>query len=440
MNDLRLPENGGGRVQLPSLLLDARSKWAWARVGGIAPAERLLRHSTRAGITRVVVILAKNAADKGQNLRQWIGTASLRVEIASSSDLNPFLQQFAAEADVLYADGTSIIDPRLIMALITAPATMFIPQDKEDLYDAGNPAAAILVKASDIPTWRQNGLRSVISRSKELFPHEIDPYVPHLRGRVEPYVMNVRDRVTAKRATWTLIRSQQKKVMDLPSMYLDPFFENWLTRLLCSTPITPNMVTFLGAAVAVAAASCFWHGLFFTGAIVMFLVEVLDGVDGKLARTKLMFTRTGEYEDVIDYAYENLCYIAIAVGLARTDVSPVYLPAALAGILVACDTVDNILYTLSGKWFGKSLDLMHRFDAGFRLVAGRRNIYGLMFVIGFSLGYPLATFALVALWSLVTAFVHGVRLVQHVAGRGFFPAMGRETLREAAKPDGGGTQ
>jgi phosphatidylglycerophosphate synthase len=433
-------ERRGSFRQPPFLLLDARSEWAWARVGGITPAARLLYHSTHAGVTRIVVILRRGITNHEQYLREWIGTASLRIEIASSPHLDPFLQQFSANGDVLFMNAAFIIDPRLVTALITARSTTILRSDKEGRYASDNRTVAMLVKACDVPAWRQNGLESAVPGSSQLFPDDIDPYVPHLRGRLHPYVMKVEDMASARRATWTLIRSQQKKVMDLPSMYLDPFFENWLTRLLCSTPVTPNMVTFLGAAIAILAALCFWHGFFITGALIMFLVEILDGVDGKLARTKLMFTRVGEYEDIIDYAYENFCYIALAVGLTRTVASPAHLPAILAGILIASDTVDNILYTLSGRWYGKSLDLMHRFDAGFRLIAGRRNIYGLMFVVGFSLGYPLVTFALAAAWSLVTAFVHGVRLLQHaVATRSAFKE-GYKTLVEEAKPQAGGPQ
>ena len=127
----------------------------------------------------------------------------------------------------------------------------------------------------------------------------------------------------------------------------------------------------------------FWHGYFVIGAFCTFVVEILDGVDGKLARTTLHYTKLGHYEHIIDYFYENSWYVAIAVGLSVTI--PNHLPALLAGLLIISDTADNIFYALAGKWYGKSIDLFSPFDVAFRCIAGRRNIYGFMFIIGFFL-------------------------------------------------------
>jgi phosphatidylglycerophosphate synthase len=226
--------------------------------------------------------------------------------------------------------------------------------------------------------------------------------------------MEVSSQKEARKATSLLIRTQQKQVMDLPAQFIDPPFENMLTRLLCNTPVTPNMVTFAGVAVGALVAWLFWHGCFLPGAICMFIVEVLDGVDGKLARTKLHFTNLGHYEDLIDYFNETSWYVALGVGLGHTALTPS--PAFLASLLICSDTSDNILYTLASKWYGRSIDLFSCFDRAFRRIAGRRNIYGAMFIVGFSLGYPLYTFAIAAVWAGVTAAIHGCRVFQF--GRG----------------------
>jgi phosphatidylglycerophosphate synthase len=199
--------------------------------------------------------------------------------------------------------------------------------------------------------------------------------------------------------------------MDLPAQFIDPHFENGLTYLLCNTPITPNMVTFLGVGVGVIVAWLFWHSHFLTGALTAFLVEVLDGVDGKLARTKLHFTRLGQYEDLIDYFNETSWYVALAVGLRATGLNA--WPALLTGLLISSDMADNILYTLASKWYGKTIDFFSDFDRAFRRIAGRRNIYIFMFIIGFSIGYPLQTVAIIAIWAAITATVHGFRFLQY---------------------------
>jgi hypothetical protein len=82
-------------------------------------------------------------------------------------------------------------------------------------------------------------------------------------------------------------------------------------------------------------------------------------------------------------------------------------------LLICSDTTDNIIYTLSNKWYGKTVDFFSPFDRAFRRIAGRRNIYGFMFIIGFSFGYPFQTFAIVAIWAALTASIHGLRLFQY---------------------------
>jgi hypothetical protein len=94
--------------------------------------------------------------------------------------------------------------------------------------------------------------------------------------------------------------------------------------------------------------------------------------------------------------------------------------------MIAADTADNLWYTLSGAWYGKSIDLFGSFDRRFRLIAGRRNIYCSMFIIGFGVGFPLQTFAMTSIWAAVTAAVHAFRLRRY--GR-----EGKKVMR-AAKP------
>jgi phosphatidylglycerophosphate synthase len=171
------------------------------------------------------------------------------------------------------------------------------------------------------------------------------------------------------------------------------------------------MVTVAGLVVGAAVVWLFWHRYFLAGALTTFLVEVLDGVDGMLARTKLHYSKLGKYEDLLDYFNETSWYIALGVGLRGVHLNPS--PAYVAGLLIFSDTADNIFYTLAVKWFGKTIDLFSPFDATFRRIAGRRNIYSFIFIIGFLLGYPFETLALVAVWATLTASIHGIRLVQY---------------------------
>jgi hypothetical protein len=68
-------------------------------------------------------------------------------------------------------------------------------------------------------------------------------------------------------------------------------------------------------------------------------------------------------------------------------------------------------------YFGKQLDELGSFDRGFRLIAGRRNIYTWIWMFGFWAGLPAHVFVLAVAWAMVTVGVHGVRLAYHLRRR-----------------------
>ncbi len=396
----------GERIEPPLVVLNACHAGAWQKVGGVPLVARALFHLRQLGMDRVVLLLQVEGTT--EDLKAWQG--NLRIEpLWVTEDIPTTLLALKdSEPSLVYIDAAHLMDPRLIRALTAAsePTLAYIDSsDRErEIIRAG------FLRRENLQTWLRQGKGELIRQVRSLLPEDIDPYASEIRGPLRPYFIEVLSKDDARKATSVLIRSQQKQVMDLPAQFIDPTFENLLTRLLCNTPVTPNMVTFAGLAAATGVAWLFCRGSFLEGAFGMFAVEILDGVDGKLARTKLHFTKLGQHEDVIDYVYENGWYAALAVGLSRAGSG--HLPALLAGLLILSDTVDNIFYALAGKWHGKSIDLFTPFDGAFRRIAGRRNIYGAMFIIGFLLGDPLHTFAAVSIWAAVTAAVHGLRLFQ----------------------------
>ncbi len=409
------------RIEPPLVVLNACHACAWQRVGGVPLVARTLFHLQQLGMHRVALLLKAEGALG--NLKEW--QKNLQIEpIRMTEDIPATLLGLKNSGrSFVYIDAAHLMDPRLIRALTAAsePTLAYIDSsDRErEIIRAG------FLRRENLQTWLKQGKGHLIRQVRPLLPDDIDPFSPEARGPLRPYFVEVLSKDDARRATSLLIRSQQKQVMDLPAQFIDPPFENMLTRLLCDTPITPNVVTFLGVGAGVLVAWSFWHGYFLAGALIMFLVEILDGVDGKLARTTLHYTKLGKYEDVIDYFNETSWYVALGVGLRSTGLNPS--SAWLAGLLICSDTTDSIIYALSEKWYGKTVDFFSPFDRAFRSIAGRRNIYAFMFIIGFSLGYPHQTFAIVALWAALTAGIHGLRLFWH----------GRTTNRRISQPSEG---
>jgi len=386
-------------------VINALNKGAWENVGGIPLVARNLYFFSRSGLKEIVILIPEEL-NEFPDLSKWKGNANLSP--VTVRDLLDYLSSL--KEDFFYLDSSFLFDERIIKKILSSsPITIFLKDESDKRITLGS------LNTDAINVWKEEGPSKLLKKANLIFLKDIETFSEEIRGEVEPYVAEVREKKDADYATQILIENMQKKVMDLPAEYIDPFFENRLTKLLCNTPITPNMVTIFSLFVALFIAFLFYKGYFVIGAFCTYIVDVLDGVDGKLARTRLEFSKFGEYECLIDYFYENLWYLSIGVGLKRTFQ---YEPAILFSILmITCDTLDNIFYTLSSKWFGKNLDLLSQFDMKFRKIAGRRNIYSFMFMIGFSLGYYIETFIATSIWSFITATVHFIRLIQEIRKR-----------------------
>jgi phosphatidylglycerophosphate synthase len=241
----------------------------------------------------------------------------------------------------------------------------------------------------------------------------IERYAPELRGEVEPYILTVATAAERRSAWRVLLVHVQKQALDLPGRYFDTPFENVLVRRLAPTAVTPNQITLLTLAVAAAVAFLFLRGWLRVGVGLALVVGVLDGVDGKLARLKLATSKLGELEHVGDFLYENAWYVALATHLHALTRNAHLWHAGLA--LVALDLTDSLLYLVVRRHSGAMLDELSAFDRRFRAVAGRRNVYVAMFVVGFFAGHAALAFECAVLWAAITVGVHGGRAAWLVA-------------------------
>lgn len=98
-----------------------------------------------------------------------------------------------------------------------------------------------------------------------------------------------------------------------------------LARLLAPTPITPNMVSVLGAGFVVAAALVYtgwlgglaWPAAALVGMVLHMTWHVVDGADGDLARLTGRSSPIGEMVDgLCDYLSHAVLYILLALLLA----------------------------------------------------------------------------------------------------------------------------
>jgi CDP-L-myo-inositol myo-inositolphosphotransferase len=227
------------------------------------------------------------------------------------------------------------------------------------------------------------------------------------------YWIDVDSNQDVKRAKHTLAQHTQKGrgASDFIAHYINQPIEKWLTYHLSDTWVTPNTITVAVNILAYVVAALFLFGYLIQGALLTFVVGVMDGVDGKLARIQGRTTRLGKLEHTFDLLFEFTWLLVLGTyHSAFLGVLPVLL-AASSIILIA---FYRMIYDLFSRTIGVSLDNYGRFEQGFRRVAGRRNLYNLHILVGVVLGLSFWSLVTILLHAAVTAFVYAARAGVHL--------------------------
>jgi phosphatidylglycerophosphate synthase len=394
------------RVPTQAVVLCAADRGSPLRkVAGLSLLERLLRQLGRLpGIAEIIVVSPPDTTVPQPSA--WVRAP---VRCLHSNAPSPW-EMLAEAADSLHnrfliVAADLVVDQRVFAWLSGLTQATLVRSSADDDTEilgvlhkeslsasAGAPADTAVLPLSSLPAYSQE-----------------------MRGEVSLHVLRITDEAGAQAAWGTLLDNVEKRTKDLPAEYVDPPLENALVRWLAPTSVTPNQITVFSTAIGFLVAVLFWKGWLILGIALAFAVEVLDGVDGKLARLKHMTSKFGEFEHIFDFFYENAWYIGIGAYLAGSG-SPWAWTAAW--VMVGFDLADNLVYTFYSLRYGRHLDQTSVFLRRFRLIGGRRNIYAWMFAPGFLLGFPALSFALAVAWAGVTATVHALFALRGPAPEG----------------------
>ncbi len=249
----------------------------------------------------------------------------------------------------------------------------------------------------------------------------IEPYVAEIRRELPALWFRIESRDDAERCKRALVEGAQKRTLDVLAWHFNRPIENWITYHIADLPITPNLMSVLTYLVAFLVTSLLLSGLLLPASLLSFAVNVMDGLDGKLARVKGMATKLGQLEHSFDLLYEQSWYIALAWAVHRLRGG--LLPLALGFAALLFDSFARHVSMQFRQVMGVSLADYAPFDRLFRRFDGRRNIYTIYILSGALFGAPFYALAAIALHAFVTGAVYVARAAKHLrdADRGLPP-------------------
>jgi|JI10StandDraft_1071094.scaffolds.fasta_scaffold70035_2 phosphatidylglycerophosphate synthase len=383
-------------------------------VGGISTVARQCREAHIAKAARVYVLTDGPIAGlENENVTLIDSPARLASEIA------------ADDAVLVFAAGL-IVDERIVAAVRAAPVpavaswpTVEPPRGIERI-DSSRLSAGVAVYrgatvcevAAGLGDW---DLASTLLRTTLADPAvtivdvaALETYAP-ARRRHAPFIWAVpTDLTSARHATDIVVESAQKGCLDWPARLIHPPIEDALVRVLAPTRITPNMVTAFAFVLGIAAGVAFLFGWLWAGLAMVLIVGPLDGVDGKLARTTLNYSRFGDLEHVLDKICEYGWFLCIGSYLARFYDDA--WPWGVAALLVLFALAESLQGEFFRRFTGKQLDDSGSFERRFRLISGRRNTFFWTLLPFGVAGAWGAGFITMSIYSALTFFVMQARM------------------------------
>lgn len=373
------------------------------------PQTRTMSMSGSAGVQAIVVrgavdesIHGRSAVDRHLSHLRSLGLRALvHTPDDSAGTAAPALSE-----EVLWIDGDTVFDARLYReAWRGAADARFV--DGEPIGLAKLSADTALARLTVSEERGHAALRDVEVES-------VDPYIPEMRRRLRPYWVRLATTADVRLAEEHILDAAQKGNLDFPARFLHPFPENALATALAHGPLTPNHVTLISALIGFGATWLFWTGDYLAGFALAIVANILDGVDGKLARITLRQSVGGDRLDhALDIGFEFSWYLAFGASLSRvvSTTAPLQVGIGILATMVACRAVSGSYRWLSGM----SIHDHRPFDQAFRLVAGRRNIFVLLLLGGFLAGQLWVAFQLVLVYAVATLVVYSVRNLMALA-------------------------
>ena len=414
---------------------ELRKPKALIRLCGIPLARRLLYTLRAAGLRDITIVTGPD----GQAVKEMMGDGEglgMRIAYVESEGAFPVPQlETMLDGPFLVVEGNYVLDERIIKRLAEAEG-MAIAYDSRakrgmqvvvegemvrGLSASGGDGAYVgasrctpdvlpLLEGPNFPTCLAEAVRKLDFTALDVAT--IEPYVAEIRRELPTLWFKIKSSEDAEHCKRMLVEGAQKRTLDVLAWYFNRPIENWIAYHIADLPITPNLMSVLTYVVAGLVTLLLLSGRLLPASLLSFAVNVMDGLDGKLARVKGMATKLGQLEHSFDLLYEQSWYIALAWAVHRLRGDP--LPLALGFIALLFDSFARHVSMQFRQVMGVALADYTPFDRLFRRFDGRRNIYTIYILLGAVFGMPLYALAAIVGHAIVTSAVYAWRAAKHL--------------------------
>ncbi|MDT8368554.1 MAG: CDP-alcohol phosphatidyltransferase family protein [Longimicrobiales bacterium] len=387
----------------------ARNASARERLWGMTLVERLLRQLSEVGVSHAVVLHPAAWGTEPSLLRaDFADWTEIEVELRPVEGEGE-LDAVAAALDpegcpTIVLDAHIVIDTRILRHLATSEeAVRFV---EEDL-----PADSALVMAVTPDLWEVR--HDASTGPKTLSAEDLDAYLQKTRKHVRPSVLAVHGARDLHRAARETFGAVYKGATDFITKWVFYHPARWIVGWVSPTAITPNQITALSMVISFGAIVPFFMGEYRLAVVMGLVMALLDTVDGKLARTTLRTSTSGDLLDhVSDTAYLLLWYVGLGWSLTGGRLFDLSDPSARAhAVLLLAFVADKILTGLYKRIHGFELHDYTRIDYVARIFIARRNPFLVGMIIALALGRPALGLQIIAAWYVATFAFHLSRFI-----------------------------
>lgn len=396
-------------------IFDKDRSLALVKVCGISLIARILNSIRAAGIREALIVLGFKGEEIWSMLKNGdeIGLKLLYLKTGEreATGLKEFLDD-----DLLIINANIVVDTEFVNEIIKMEGNVacHLKDRPIGLYKLDKEYSGLL--QDDIASNRIDKMLEKIEdlQSLRLDVSQIEMEHVELKRRVSPVCVKIDGKDAIRLARRKLVFRTQKG-LHFTSYINKPIEDRAIYHIADASWITPNRITILTNLLAFAVATLFLLGYMRIAAVLAYMVGVLDGLDGKLARARGILTKLGYIEHTFDMLYEQAWYVCFTLSLHFLENS--YLPLILGLCMLLADSFVRHCYMQFKETMGKALTAYTDFDRFFARVDGRRNMYVLYMILFSFLDKPLYAIYVMLMHSAVTAVVYAVRAVQHMSAR-----------------------